>query len=125
MDWGEILLDACLAAVGPVAAAYALAAIGLNLQFGYTGLLNFGYVAFMLLGAYGLAVTVDLGGSFWLGLMIRGDGRDGARLPTRRADPAVACRLPRHRPHLGRGDSQAGGEVGLGRATYKSGASSA
>lgn len=70
MDWGEILLDASVAAIGPVAAAYALAAIGLNLQFGYSGLLNFGHVAFMLLGAYGLAVTVDAGGSFWLGLMV-------------------------------------------------------
>lgn len=70
MDWGEIFIDASVAAVGPVAAAYALAAIGLNLQFGYTGLLNFGHVAFMLMGAYGLALTVDAGGSFWLGLIV-------------------------------------------------------
>ena len=70
MDWGEILLDACLAAVGPVAAAYALAAIGLNLQFGYTGLLNFGHVAFMLVGAYGSAITVDKGGPLWLGVLV-------------------------------------------------------
>lgn len=70
MDWGEIFVDACVAAVGPVAAAYALAAIGLNLQFGYTGLLNFGHVGFMLMGGYGLAVTVDNGGSFWLGLAV-------------------------------------------------------
>ena len=68
MDWAEIFFDAATASVGPVAAAYALAAIGLNLQFGYTGLLNFGHVAFMLMGAYGLAITVDLGGSFWLGI---------------------------------------------------------
>ena len=70
MDWGEIFIDASVAAIGPVAAAYALAAIGLNVQFGYTGLLNFGHVAFMLMGAYGLAVTVDAGGSFWLGLVV-------------------------------------------------------
>ena len=70
MDWAEIFIDASVAAVGPVAAAYALAAIGLNLQFGYTGLLNFGHVAFMLMGAYGLAVTVDAGGPFWLGLIV-------------------------------------------------------
>lgn len=70
MDWAEILTDASVAAVGPVAAAYALAALGLNLQFGYAGLLNFGHVAFMLIGAYGLAVTVDAGGSFWLGLAV-------------------------------------------------------
>jgi neutral amino acid transport system permease protein len=70
MDWAEILIDASVAAIGPVAAAYALAALGLNLQFGYTGLLNFGHVAFMLMGAYGLAVTVEAGGSFWLGLFV-------------------------------------------------------
>jgi branched-chain amino acid transport system permease protein len=70
MDWAEILVDAATASIGPVAAAYALAAIGLNLQFGYTGLLNFGHVGFMLVGAYGLAVTVEKGGSFWLGLAV-------------------------------------------------------
>lgn len=70
MDWGGIFVDAGVAAVGPVAAAYALAAIGLNLQFGYTGLLNFGLVGFMLVGAYGLAITVDNGGSFWVGLVV-------------------------------------------------------
>ena len=42
---------------GPEAAIYALAAVGLNLHFGYTGLLNFGQVAFMLVGAYGVAVV--------------------------------------------------------------------
>jgi branched-chain amino acid transport system permease protein len=70
MDWVEILFDGIVAAVGPVAAAYALSAIGLNLQFGYTGLLNFGHVAFMMVGAYGTAVTVDLGGSLWLGIAV-------------------------------------------------------
>ncbi len=43
------------------AAAYALAAVGLNLQFGYTGLLNFGQVGFLLVGAYGTAITADHG----------------------------------------------------------------
>ena len=70
MDWLEILFDGLLAAVGPTAAAYAISAMGLNLQFGYTGLLNFGHVAFMAAGAYGTAVTVDLGGSLWLGVVV-------------------------------------------------------
>lgn len=70
MNWSEILIDATVAAVGPIAAAYALAAIGLNLQFGYAGLLNFGHVAFMLMGGYGLAITVDAGGPFWLGILV-------------------------------------------------------
>jgi branched-chain amino acid transport system permease protein len=70
VEWDNILIDAGRAAIGVPAAAYALSAIGLNLQFGYTGLLNFGHVAFMLVGAYGTAITVDLGGSLWLGIPI-------------------------------------------------------
>ena len=70
MDWDGILFSALRTAVGPIAAGYALAAIGLNLQFGYTGLLNFGHVAFLLTGAYGAAVTVDQGGPLWLGVLI-------------------------------------------------------
>lgn len=69
MDVGKILIDGLRAAVGVPAAAFAVSAVGLNLQFGYTGLLNFGHVGSMLLGAYGLAITVDLGGSMWLGVV--------------------------------------------------------
>src|SRR5688572_24406899 len=67
MELDTILFDALRTAFGPIAAAYALAALGLNLQFGYTGLLNFGHVAFLLAGAYGAALTVGNGGSLWLG----------------------------------------------------------
>lgn len=70
MDWGAILVDGILATIGPLTAAYAISAIGLNLQFGYAGLLNFGHVAFMLVGAYGTAITVDLGGPLWLGVIV-------------------------------------------------------
>ena len=70
MDWAEVFGDAARTAVGPVAAAYAIAAVGLNLQFGYTGLLNFGHVAFLLAGAYGTAITVDQGGPLWLALPV-------------------------------------------------------
>jgi branched-chain amino acid transport system permease protein len=70
MDVVEILLEAARTAVGPLGAAYALAAIGLNVQFGYTGLLNFGHIAFLMVGAYGTAITVDQGGSLWLGIAI-------------------------------------------------------
>ena len=69
MDWGRVFAEAIRAAIGVPAAAYALSAIGLNLQFGFTGLLNFGHVASMAVGAYGLAITVDLGGPMWLGLV--------------------------------------------------------
>jgi branched-chain amino acid transport system permease protein len=45
-------MDAYLVAVGSVVLIYALLAIGLNLQYGETGLINFGHVAFFALGAY-------------------------------------------------------------------------
>jgi branched-chain amino acid transport system permease protein len=58
MDILSILADSTRSAFGPIAAVYALAAIGLNLHFGYTGLLNFGQVGFMLVGAYGVGISV-------------------------------------------------------------------
>nr|WP_187361031.1 branched-chain amino acid ABC transporter permease [Phytoactinopolyspora mesophila] len=58
-------------ALGPQAAAYALLAIGLNVHFGFTGLLNFGQVGFMLVGAYGVGITtVTYGGPLWLGILV-------------------------------------------------------
>ena len=56
MDWTRIIVNALEAAVGLQTVVYALAAIGLNVHFGYTGLLNFGQSGFMAVGAYGLAV---------------------------------------------------------------------
>jgi branched-chain amino acid transport system permease protein len=70
IEIGKILIDASKAAIGVPAAAYAISSIGLNLQFGYTGLLNFGHVGFMLVGAYGTAITVDAGGPLWLGVIV-------------------------------------------------------
>ncbi len=71
MDFMTVLSDAFGGMLGPEAAIYALAAIGLNIHFGYTGLLNFGQVAFMLVGAYGLAVSVvTFGWSFWVGILV-------------------------------------------------------
>lgn len=69
MDFLEILRTALQQALGPTALVYMLAAIGLNVHFGYTGLLNFGQSGFMAVGAYGLAVTVVVAdGPFWLGV---------------------------------------------------------
>ena len=71
MDWGSILENTLRAAVNLDAVAFALAAIGLNMHFGYTGLLNFGQVGFMAVGAYAIAITVnELDLSMWLGLPI-------------------------------------------------------
>ena len=66
-----IFFDAFRSAIGPIAAAYALLAVGLNMHFGYTGLLNFGQVGFMLIGSYGVAITVaTFGGPLWLGVLV-------------------------------------------------------
>ena len=58
MDWGAIIETIVRGLIGERFIYFALAAIGLNLHFGYTGLLNFGQAAFMAAGAYGLALTV-------------------------------------------------------------------
>lgn len=70
VNLGSALTDGLREAIGPQAAYYALAAVGLNVQFGYAGLQNFGHVASALVGAYGAAITVDHGGPLWLGILI-------------------------------------------------------
>lgn len=50
---GEVLF---LATIGTFAGIFGLLALGLNVQFGYTGLLNFGHVAFFAVGAYTAAL---------------------------------------------------------------------
>jgi ABC-type branched-subunit amino acid transport system permease subunit len=53
--------------VGVVAGIYTIFALGLQLEFGFTGLLNFGQVAFMAIGAYTMAIlVVKEGWSTWL-----------------------------------------------------------
>jgi len=53
--------------VGVVAGIYTILALGLQLQFGLTGLLNFGQVAFMAIGAYTMAILVVKEGlGMWL-----------------------------------------------------------
>jgi len=71
MDFGNVLDAALSQALGPQAIVFALAAIGLNVHFGYTGLLNFGQAGFMAVAGFGLAtavVTFDL--PFFLGLLV-------------------------------------------------------
>lgn len=71
MDFNLIISQAITQGIGVQAVIFALAAIGLNVHFGYTGLLNFGQAGFLAVGAYGLGVTVTtLGLSFWLGLVV-------------------------------------------------------
>lgn len=67
MDWQFIISVSLTTAFGPQAVVFALAAIGLNVHFGYTGLVNFGQVGFLAVGAYTVAMGVDTFGlSFWL-----------------------------------------------------------
>ena len=58
MDFGVILQNTLTSLLNAEALYLALAAIGLNIHFGYTGLLNFGQVGFLTVAAYGLGVGV-------------------------------------------------------------------
>ncbi|WP_228521751.1 branched-chain amino acid ABC transporter permease [Nocardioides islandensis] len=51
-------------------AAVAIAIIGLNVHFGYTGLLNMGQSGFMLLGAYGFSISIWKGLPMPVGILV-------------------------------------------------------
>lgn len=71
MDFTSLLGFSFEQALGPTAIIYCLAAIGLNIHFGYTGLLNFGQAGFMMVAGYsvGGAVTI-FSSSLWIGLVV-------------------------------------------------------
>ncbi len=55
--------------VGVIAGIYTIVALGLQLNVGFTGIVNFGQAAFMAVGAYSMAIlVVKAGMSFWLAL---------------------------------------------------------
>ncbi|WP_448812019.1 branched-chain amino acid ABC transporter permease [Agromyces bauzanensis] len=71
MDWIAIFSNAAQELISPTTAAYALAALGLAIHFGYTGLLNFGQAGFMALGAYGYAIsTLSFGFPVWAAVLV-------------------------------------------------------
>lgn len=71
MDIGNEITLALEQAFGPSAIVICIAAIGLNVHFGYTGLLNFGQAGFMAVAGYGLASMVATWGySFWFGIVV-------------------------------------------------------
>ncbi|GAA3930232.1 branched-chain amino acid ABC transporter permease [Microbacterium soli] len=71
MDFGSIFGNTLVYLFHPVTIAYALAATGLAVHFGYAGLLNFGMAAFMAVGAYGYAIPVlSFGLPWWMGMII-------------------------------------------------------
>ena len=71
MDWTFILTNALSTALGPTMIVYAMAAMGVNIHFGYAGLLNLGQAAFVGTGAFGLALMVStFGMPFWFGIAV-------------------------------------------------------
>jgi branched-chain amino acid transport system permease protein len=57
--------------VGVLAGTYTIFALGLQMNVGFTGVINFGQVGFAALGAYTMAILVsDTGLSFWLSLPV-------------------------------------------------------
>lgn len=71
MDFGNILGNTAAYLFSPTTMAYALAATGLAVHFGYTGLLNFGMAAFMAVGGYGYAISIlSFGVPWWIGMLI-------------------------------------------------------
>ena len=93
-----------------MALTYAIMCLGLNVQWGQTGLFNVGVAGFVAIGAYvsALLTTPDAAdrlGGFDLPIAHRLAGRGACGrpclLPDRRADHQAARRLSRHR-HLRR-----------------------
>jgi neutral amino acid transport system permease protein len=70
MDWSNLLTNVAGELFAPTTAAFALAAIGLNVHFGLTGLLNMGQAGFMLLGAYGFAISTIAGWPLWAAVLV-------------------------------------------------------
>lgn len=69
--WIDLLIKILQSAISPTTAAFVLAAIGLNIHFGFTGLMNMGQAGFMLVGAYGFGVSVSYFGlGMWPALLV-------------------------------------------------------
>ena len=66
----DLLHSILSTALSPTTAAFALAAIGLNIHFGFTGLMNMGQAGFMLVGGYGFGISVSMGLGFWPAIVI-------------------------------------------------------
>lgn len=63
IDWGFIFTQSLTQAIDFNAIAFVLAAMGINVHFGYAGLLNFGQIGFVAMGAYGFGLTLT-----WFGI---------------------------------------------------------
>jgi branched-chain amino acid transport system permease protein len=71
MDLGSILGNTAVFLLSPITIAYALAATGLAVHFGFAGLLNFGMAGFMAIGGYGYAISVlTFEWPWWAGMLL-------------------------------------------------------
>lgn len=74
MDWLTILSILSNTAewlIQPTMIAYAVAAVGLSVHFGFTGLLNFGMAGFMIIGAYGFGISIlSFGLPWWAAMLV-------------------------------------------------------
>ena len=65
-------MDAYLISICIIGAIYALLAIGLNIQYGETGLINFGHVAYFAIGAYASAILAHKGLPVFTAIILAG-----------------------------------------------------
>ncbi len=71
IDFGVLLSNSLSQLIGLSAIFFALLALGLNIHFGYTGLLNFGQIGFALVGGYGMGIVVaNYGFPLWVGVLV-------------------------------------------------------
>jgi neutral amino acid transport system permease protein len=71
VDFWQIIQNGVVEIISPTTAAYALAALGLAIHFGFTGLVNFGQAGFMAIGAYGYAIsTLTFGFPVWGSVLV-------------------------------------------------------
>ena len=71
IDFGILLSNSLSQLIGLSAIFFALMALGLNMHFGYTGLLNFGQIGFALVGGYGMGIAVaNYGLPLWVGVLV-------------------------------------------------------
>ena len=87
---GSIAQNMLREALSPQTAAVAIAVIGLNIHFGFTGLLNMGQSGFMLLGAYGFAISIVEGLPMIVGILFGFGRRVRLRAGPRRTDAEAA-----------------------------------
>src|SRR3954467_12736365 len=71
MNWETIFNNTADFLIQPTMIAYAVAAVGLSVHFGFTGLLNFGMAGFMIIGAYAYGISIlSFGLPWWLAILI-------------------------------------------------------